>query len=149
MTNRSVPTDTILPHLIYDDVAEALSWLSLAFGFAEHYRYGAPDAPQGAQMSLGDAWIMVERWRGDTPPDAQVRTQYLTIFVPDVDAHYQRAKEAGATIFEDLNETVYGERQYGVVDLGRHRWLFSQHVRDANPEEWGAIVADRRGIHGR
>jgi hypothetical protein len=48
-----------------------------------------------------------------------------------------------ATIFEDLNETIYGERQYGVEDLGGHRWLFSQHVRDADPAEWGAIIAGR------
>ncbi|MDQ3327354.1 MAG: hypothetical protein M3506_02365 [Chloroflexota bacterium] len=44
---------------------------------------------------------------------------------------------------EDLNETAYGERQYGVEDLEGHRWLFLQHVRDMDPGEWGATIADR------
>jgi len=56
MKNRSVPTDTVLPHITYQNVAEALAWLARTFGFAEHYRYGEPGgAVQGAQMHLGDA----------------------------------------------------------------------------------------------
>src|SRR4029077_19927289 len=35
--NRSVPTDTVLPHIIYQNVAEALAWLATTFGFVEHY----------------------------------------------------------------------------------------------------------------
>src|SRR6266850_1948837 len=62
--NRSVPTDTILPHAAYQDVAEALAWLCKIFGFTEHYRYGDPAGPiSGAQMHLGNAWIMVHRAR--------------------------------------------------------------------------------------
>jgi len=62
--NRSVPTDTILPHVVYQDVAEAVAWLSKTFGFIEHYRYGDPAGPfSGAQMHLGDAWIMLHRAR--------------------------------------------------------------------------------------
>lgn len=65
-------------------------------------------------------------------------TQHLTIFVEDVDAHYARAKEAGAEIVEELHDTVYGERQYGAKDIAGHLWLFSQHAEDVSPEEWGA-----------
>ncbi len=50
-------------------------------------------------------------------------------------------QEGGAKIVEDLHETTYGERQYGAEDLDGHRWLFSRHVRDVAPNEWGAIVA--------
>jgi uncharacterized glyoxalase superfamily protein PhnB len=57
--NRSVPTDTLLVHLAYRDVAAALKWLSSTFGFVEHYRFGDPDDPDGplagAQMHLGAA----------------------------------------------------------------------------------------------
>ena len=49
VTNRSVPVDTVLPHITYRDVAEASRWLTATFGFAEHFRYGPPDAPSGAQ----------------------------------------------------------------------------------------------------
>jgi uncharacterized glyoxalase superfamily protein PhnB len=52
-----------------------------------------------------------------------------------------RAKSVGAKITEDLNETAYGELQYGVEDFVGHHWLFSQHARDVSPEECGARVA--------
>jgi uncharacterized glyoxalase superfamily protein PhnB len=141
MRNRSVPTDTVLPHIMYADPAEALAWLSRTFGFAEHYRYGDEGGqPSGAQMHLGDAWIMLERVRGATPKELGYGTQSLTVLVEDVDAHFERTRSAGANIVEELHETVYGERQYGVEDLDGHHWLFSTHARDVSPDEWGATV---------
>jgi uncharacterized glyoxalase superfamily protein PhnB len=143
MTNLSVPCDTVLPHLIYEDVAQASAWLSAAFGFAEHYRYGEPGAPSGAQMRLGRAVVMLRTARpgSATPLQCGVYTQSLTVFVEAVDAHFAHAQAAGAKIVEELNETCYGERQYGALDLAGHRWLFSQHATDLSPEDWGATVA--------
>ncbi len=143
LNNRSVPANILLPHLTYQDVAQAIQWLSHTFGFVEHYRYGPPDAPQGAQLRLGDAWIMVNTTHpGRTSPAiAGANTQTLTVFVENVDEHYQRAKAAGAKIVEELNETPYGEYQYGVEDLDGHRWLFACHVCDVSPEKWGAQLA--------
>jgi uncharacterized glyoxalase superfamily protein PhnB len=142
VTNRSVPVDTVLPHIAYRDVAEASRWLTAVFGFTEHFRYGPPDAPSGAQLHLGDAWVMLNEAEADqkTPAELGYGTHALTIFVPDVDAHFEKTKSAGATIVEDLHETVYGERQYGVRDLDGHLWLFSAHARDVSPGEWGATT---------
>lgn len=145
IANRSVPTDTVLPHVVYRDVAAAIAWLTKTFAFNEHYRYGEPGGPvSGAQMHLGNAWIMVNRARAGSGSPAQLGagTQSLTVFVEDVDAHFRRAKAAGAKIVEELNETAYGERQYGAEDLDGHHWLFSRHARDVSPEEWGARAAE-------
>jgi uncharacterized glyoxalase superfamily protein PhnB len=143
ITNRSVPTNILLPHVAYRNLEEAVPWLSKTFGFVEHYHYGDPEAISGAQMHLGDAWIMVRRTRDAemTPAQLGYGTQSLTVFVEDVDAHYQRTKASGAKIVEELHVTEYGERQYGVVDLDGHHWLFSRHARDVSPEEWGATKA--------
>jgi len=143
MTNRSVPVDTVLPHIVYRNVADAIAWLTKTFGFTEHYRYGDP--AQGAQMHLGEAWIMLKSARPGSAVPAQLGcgTQDLTVFVDDVDAHFQRSRSAGANIVEDLHVTEYGERQYGVEDLDGHHWLFSRHARDVSPEEWGAKIAGR------
>jgi uncharacterized glyoxalase superfamily protein PhnB len=96
-------------------------------------------------MHLGDAWIMLNSARAGSASPAQAghQTQSLTVFVDDVDAHFERAKLAGAKIVEDLHETAYGERQYGVEDLEGHHWLFSRHARDVDPAEWGATVASQ------
>jgi uncharacterized glyoxalase superfamily protein PhnB len=142
LKNRSAPVDTVLPHLTYQDVAAAMVWLTENFGFTEHYRYG--EAPDGAQMYLGGVAIMLNTPRAGRASPAQLGagTQSLTVFVDDVDAHFNRAKSAGAKILEEVHETMYGERQYGAEDLDGHRWLFSQHARDMSPDEWGAKIAN-------
>jgi uncharacterized glyoxalase superfamily protein PhnB len=139
--NRSVPTDSVLAHIQYRDVDEAITWLSRAFGFVEHYRYGDPVS--GAQVRAGSAFVMVKRAKpGDSMPNQLgYGTQSLTIFVDDVESHYQRAKAAGARILEDPHETEYGEFQYAAEDLAGHHWLFSRHAHDRNPGDWGATVA--------
>jgi len=141
LKNRSVPADVILPHVTYQDVAAAIDWLTRIFGFTEHYRYGA-DPVQGAQLHLGDAWIMVNSARPgrSSPKQIGYATQSLTVFIEDVDAHFERAKSQGANIVEALHETEYGERQYGVEDIEGHHWLFSRHARDVSPDEWGATI---------
>jgi hypothetical protein len=93
VTNRSVPADTVLPHITYRDVAAASDWLTAVFGFTEHYRYGPPGAPGGAQMYLGNAWIMLDdaETGQKTPAELGYGTQSLTVFVHDVDTHYEKA----------------------------------------------------------
>jgi len=147
LKNRSVPTDTILPHIVYEDVAGAIVWLTKTFGFIEHYRYGDPIS--GAQMFLGNVHIMLRRARSGEASPAKIgqQTQSLTIFVNDVKAHFQRAKSVGANIVEELHETIYGERQYGVVDIEGHPWILSQHARDVSPDEWGATIAADHEIY--
>ncbi len=111
------------------------------FGFREHYRYGQPAA--GAQLYMGNAWIMLRRERpgSSSPALAGTATQSLTVFVEDVEAHYQRSIAAGAKTVEPIHETEYGELQYAVEDLAGHHWLFSRHARDVSPEAWGATLA--------
>jgi uncharacterized glyoxalase superfamily protein PhnB len=142
LKNRSVPTDTILPHVMYRDVGAALAWLTQTFGFVEHYRYGQPI--NGAQLYLGNAYIMIaQAQKGeDSPAHCGCATQSLTVFVEDIEKHYERVKTA-ARIVEDLHETAYGELQYAALDLEGHHWLFSRHAKDVSPEDWGATIAAR------
>jgi uncharacterized glyoxalase superfamily protein PhnB len=142
MRNRSVPVDGVLPHVSYRDVAEAMAWLGRVFGFREHYRYGVDGAKvSGAQVFLGEAYVMLRTRVGETPAELGAGTQSLTVFVKDVDGHYARAKTEGATIVEEPHETMYGEFQYAALDLDGHHWLFSRHARDIAPAEWGAVEA--------
>jgi uncharacterized glyoxalase superfamily protein PhnB len=144
INNRSVPANIILPHIVYQNVPEAIAWLKRAFGFSVHYTYGDP--VNGAQMFLNEAWIMVRQARAAqaSPSNLGFGTQSLTIFVEDVEDQLSRAKMAGARIVEDLNETMYGELQFGVKDLDGHPWLFSRHARDVDPGEWGATVVTKK-----
>ena len=143
-SNRSVPTNIILPHVVYQNVPQAIAWLRQAFGFAVHYTYGDPVS--GAQLFLGEAWIMVRHARAGqaSPASLGYGTQSLTVLVEDVEGQLRRVKAAGGRIVEDLNETMYGEMQFGVEDLDGHHWLFSRHARDVAPEDWGATLVTKK-----
>jgi uncharacterized glyoxalase superfamily protein PhnB len=145
LKNRSVPADIILPHIQYQNLPEAIAWLTRVFGFTEHYRYGQAS---GAQLFLGRAYIMVRQEQPGHSSPAQLGygTQSLTIFVENVDGHYRRVKESGAKVVEELHETEYGELQFGVEDLDGHHWLFSRHAKDVSPEEWGAKISTKPNL---
>ncbi len=139
--NRSVPVNTVLPHVGYRDLPRAIAWLERAFGFEEHYRYGDPLS--GAQLSLSKACIMVKQAGAESQSPQQLGygTQSLTVFVDDVEGHCERARAAGAVLLEEPHETVYGEFQYAAEDIEGHHWLFSRHAKDLDPAQWGASVS--------
>jgi uncharacterized glyoxalase superfamily protein PhnB len=79
---------------------------------------------------------------GDPGPEYQSpkrlghATQYVHVYVDDVDQHFERAKGAGATILSVVEDQTYGDRTYSVEDLEGHRWTFGQHTRDVDPQDW-------------
>jgi uncharacterized glyoxalase superfamily protein PhnB len=139
LTNRSAPPGTVTPVLIYPDVRAAVAWLEEAFGFGERVRIG--DAHR-AQMRVGeDGSIVVADVRQDkVAPSGGVVTQEIKVRVPDVDAAFLRAREAGAKVLEEPKTYEYGERSGVVEDLAGHRWELTQTVRDVEPEEWGGVT---------
>ena len=142
MENRSVPSNTVVPHLTYRSVTQARNWLCTVFSFTEHFNYGDPVS--GVQILLGGAVIMLSgpRPQRESPATVGCCTQMLTVIVADVHEHYKNSVRHGAHIWEDLHETEYGERQYGAEDLDGHRWIFSQHVRDLSPDQWGGTLVN-------
>jgi uncharacterized glyoxalase superfamily protein PhnB len=140
-SNRSVPADTLIGHVFYDDVERAVVWLKSNFEFAENFRYGDP--MQGAQLAAGHGCIMIASTAPgrESPARLGFRTQMLSIFTEDVDGLYTRLFIRGIEFVEVINDTAYGERQFVAQDHEGHHWLFAQHIRDIAPGDWGAIVA--------
>jgi uncharacterized glyoxalase superfamily protein PhnB len=54
-------------------------------------------------------------------------TQPAYVVVPDADAHYARAKAAGAEILIDIKDEGYGGRGYACRDLEGHIWYFGTY----------------------
>ena len=96
--NRSVLTDVVLPHVVYKDLGAASEWLTRAFGFVEHYRYGDPIS--GGQGRFANAWVMVSAGGPGylNPLELGSGTQCLSVFLEDVEGHHARASGAGARI---------------------------------------------------
>jgi uncharacterized glyoxalase superfamily protein PhnB len=141
--NRSAPAATVVPVLIYDDVAAAVDWLCRAFGFKERLRAEGPKGVVShAQLAVAEGALMLGRPGGTfRPARLDEVNQYVIVHVDDVDRHCERAKQAGARIVEPPANRPFGERQYTAQDHTGRRWTFSEHIADVEPEAWGAIRA--------
>ena len=134
----------ITPYLLYEDAASAIDFLTSAFGFRERLRVPTEDGRVShAELELDGGLLMLGEpgpdYRG--PRSAGTRHALVHVYVDDVDAHFERAREAGATIVEEPAEQPYGDRRYAAEDGEGHQWFFAQRVRDLAPDEWGAVAA--------
>jgi uncharacterized glyoxalase superfamily protein PhnB len=129
----------VTPVLVYPDVREAVAWLARAFGFEERVRVGEAHR---AQLRVGtDGAVIVAEVRGpQVAPTAGSVTHVLKVRVPDVDAAFVRARDAGARVVDQPTTFEYGERSCSLEDLAGHRWELTQTVRDVAPEEWGGVT---------
>jgi uncharacterized glyoxalase superfamily protein PhnB len=134
--NRSAPPATIAPVLVYPDVRAAVEWLTAALGFEERVRIGEAHRAQ-MQAGADGAIVVAEAGRTQVAPSGGVATHVVKLRVEDVDAAVERALAHGASIIDELQTHVYGERSCVVEDPGGHRWDLSQTVRDVDPGEWG------------
>ncbi len=134
--NRSIPSATVIPVLIYPDVREAVAWLTDAFGFVERVQIGDNHR---SQMNVGDdgAVILGDVRHDRGPPEPGLVTHQLKVRVEDVDAHFAHAKARGATILQEPTDFEYGEREYDAADPWGHQWQFTQTIADVHPETWG------------
>ena len=136
----------VTPYLLYEDVAAALEWLSAAFGFQERLRFEDDEGTVShAEMTVGPAGlIMLGDPGGDyrNPQRSGSATVLIHVVVDDVDAHYGRARQAGAVILREPTNEDYGDRRYDAEDPEGHRWSFAQQLRDVSPSEWGATTSD-------
>ena len=135
LTNRSAPPATVTPVLVYPDVRAAVAWLEAAFGFRECVRIGESHRAQ-LRVGADGAVVVAETKNGHGASPGQV----VKIRVPDVDAAFARAVEAGAQVAEELRTWEYGERSGVLEDLAGYRWELTQTVRDTAPEDWGGTT---------
>jgi len=113
-------TPNIFPALRFVDPDTALDWLSQAFGFTQRaVHHDDQGVIRHAEMSLGAGTIMF----GHGDP----RSQSIYVAVEDADAHYARAKAAGAEIIRELEDTPYGSREYSARDLEGNVWSFGTY----------------------
>ena len=122
----------ITPYLLYEDVAGALKFLAKAFGLkksGEQVR-GSDGKINHAAMLLGDDYVMMgyPGPKYKNPKRVGHPTHMLYIDVDDVDAHFKRAKKAGANIIEEPQDKLYGARRYGAEDPEGHQWYFAQVI---------------------
>jgi uncharacterized glyoxalase superfamily protein PhnB len=117
---------TIYPVLRYEDAHAAMDFLERAFGFERHAVYdGENGAVAHAELKLGDEFVMLGSTNeGDERFNQGAGRYSLYVVVDDPDAHFARAKDAGADIERELTDQDYGSREYTARDPEGNLWSF-------------------------
>jgi PhnB protein len=134
---------SVTPYLSVKGAAKAIEFYKRAFGATELVRMGMPDGRVGhAELQIGDSRIMLADEMPEmsqavarSPASLGGTTFGLNVYLPDVDAQFQRAIEAGATVKRPVQTQFYGDRSGTVADPFGHMWTLSTHVEDVSPEE--------------
>ncbi|HZP66020.1 MAG TPA: VOC family protein [Rudaea sp.] len=127
---------TIVPSLRYRDAPAAIDWLCRAFGFERHAVYADGAVVHHAQLTFGNGMIMLGSVDHASPWSSRIaqpdeiggrETQCCCVIVADPDAHYARAKAAGAVIVDELEAKDYGGKGYSCRDPEGHLWWFGDY----------------------
>lgn len=134
----------VLPHLTVDDAAAAIDFYVKAFGAVELGRVPGPDGKRlfhaalrlnGSTVMLNDDFPEMNDGKSTTPTALGGTPVTIHLTVTDVDAKFQRAVDAGATVVMPLDDQFWGDR-YGVVrDPFGFLWSLGQPVREVSSEE--------------
>lgn len=122
----------LTPYLIVPGAGRLIEFLKRAFGAEEVFRSDRPDGTIGhAQVKIGDSMLEM----GEAGGQWQPTPCSLHLYVPDSDATYRRALEAGATSLSEPVEKFYGDREAAVRDPSGNQWFIATHVEDVSAEE--------------
>jgi PhnB protein len=131
------------PHLVVDNAAAAIDFYVKAFDAVELGRVPGPDGRlihaavrvNGFTVMLADDFPETCGGESMTPKSLGGTPVTIHLTVTDVDAKFQRAVEAGATVVAALEDQFWGDR-YGVVaDPFGHHWSLGQPVREVSMDE--------------
>jgi PhnB protein len=130
----------VYPYLRVSDANAAIDFYARAFGAKELLRLTEPGGRIGhAEIKIGPATLMLADEypeQGILGPRALGGTTFsLHVHVGDVDAAFEQAVKAGATVVRPLKDQFYGERSGTVRDPFGHEWLLGGHLEDVSSEE--------------
>lgn len=116
---------TVTPYLIVNGAAKLIEFLKAAFEATVIMSQAQPDGTVGhTEMRIGDSVVMLSEARAEW--HAMPSTLY--VYVPDADATYQKALDAGATSVRPVADQTYGDRSGGVKDMCGNQWWMSTHI---------------------
>ena len=123
---------TITAYITSNDATGVVEFAQRAFGARVHHRQDGPDGHVAhADLVIGDSHLMVGR---NMPPRTPM-TAMLYLYVPDCDAMFKRAIDAGATEVMKPSDQFYGDRNAGVRDPFGNEWWVGTHIEDVSDEE--------------
>ncbi len=113
---------TVTPFIHVRGTDRLIDYMKRAFGAEELDRSAAPDGLiMHAVLRVGDSVVEMGEAHGDWEP----MPMHIHLYVPDADAVYQQAIDAGGTVSYPINDAPYGERIGGVTDPFGNVWYIA------------------------
>ena len=132
---------TVTPYLLVADAGRLIDFMKRAFGAVEKGRHDTPDGKiMHAEVQIGDSHVML----GDAGGEWQPMPCMLHLWVPDTDAVYANAIEAGGKSLREPSNQFYGDRSAGVLDEAGNQWWISTHVEDVSEAEMAKRMKEQR-----
>ena len=131
----------VIPSLVSRNANSAIEFYKAAFGAKEEMRMMSPDgrAVWHAELRIGDAIFFINDAMpggpNEAPGPAHKPTSSVQLYVPDVDAVWARALEAGASVAMPLQDQFWGDRMGVLVDPFGQPWGLSTRVRAMTMDE--------------
>ncbi len=121
---------SITPYIAVDGASKMIDFVKRAFGAQETLRVNTDDGRIGhAEVRIEGSMLEL----GDSSGGSQPNPTALWVFVPDADAAYARAIEAGATSIHEPVDQDYGDREGSVKDPFGNHWYIGTHRAEAEP----------------
>jgi PhnB protein len=116
---------SVTPFMHPKGAPKLIEFMERAFGAVVASRHEGPDGTvHHASVRIGDSIIEMGEAHGPYQP-----TPFsLHLYVPDVDAVYRTAMEAGGVSLGEPSEKPYGERSAGVRDPAGNAWYIATHL---------------------
>jgi PhnB protein len=136
----------VTAHIVVGDAAEAARWYIAAFDATEIARIPLPgNKVMAVEIAIGESHIHIgsefPAFGVLSPLSIGGTATVLQVNVDDVDAFWDRAVFAGATVRHPLANAFWGERHGQVADPFGHRWNLAQRLREVGSEEIAAAAA--------
>ena len=130
----------ITPYLAVKDANAAIEFYRQVFGAREVGRITLPGGTVGhAELQIGDSRLMLAQempeWGNKSPTTLGGSPVAIALYVADVDATYQRALDAGATVIEPVKDQFHGDRSGSLLDPFGHKWHVMTHIEDLSFDE--------------
>ncbi len=116
---------TLTPYLLVPGAANLINFYKQAFAAEEIFRVARPGSDLIMHAEVRIAGSMVEL--ADATAEFKPRASSNILYVPDVDAVFQRAVEAGATSLAAPADRPWGDRDGAVKDPGGNTWYITTH----------------------
>ena len=139
---------TVTPGLVVRNCANAIDFYKRALGAQEVSRFDAPDGKSvwHAELRIGDSIIfMNDEMPGGGPSaptaDAPVPVT-MWLYLPDCDAAFRRAVDAGAKPTMEPGDMFWGDRLACVADPYGYLWSFATRKKELTADEMRRAAAD-------